>query len=64
MLALLANKDNGGFMERVYKTFTGGYSKEKEGKEATHIILTVDEYDKLLYEDCKRCCNIHFLIMR
>lgn len=50
MLALLANKDNGGFMERVYKTFTGGYSKEKEGKEATHIILTVDEYDKLLYE--------------
>lgn len=47
MLALLANEPNGGFMERVYKTFTGGYSKEKDGKEATHVILTVEEYNKL-----------------
>lgn len=35
-------------MERVYKNFTGGYSKEKDGKEATHVILTVDEYNKLI----------------
>lgn len=48
MLVLLANEPNGGFMERVYKTFTGGYSKEKDGKEATHVILTVEEYNKLI----------------
>lgn len=34
-------------MERVYKTFTGGYSREKDGKEATHVILSVEEYNKL-----------------
>jgi tetrahydromethanopterin S-methyltransferase subunit G len=33
-------------MERVVKGFTG-YSKEKEGKPATHVILTVDEYEEL-----------------
>lgn len=36
-------------MERVVKGFTG-YSKEKEGKPATHIILTVDEHQELLRE--------------
>jgi len=34
-------------MERVVKGFAG-YSKEKEGKPATHIILTIDEYKSLL----------------
>lgn len=34
-------------MERVVKGLTG-YSKEKENKPATHIILTVSEYDNLL----------------
>jgi hypothetical protein len=34
-------------MERVVKGFTG-YSKEKEGKPATHVILTVDEYDDMV----------------
>lgn len=34
-------------MNRVYKGLTG-YSKETEKKPATHVILTVEEYDKLL----------------
>jgi len=34
-------------MERVVKGFAG-YIKEKEGKPATHIILTIDEYENLL----------------
>lgn len=34
-------------MERVIKTFTG-YSKERENKPATHVILELDEYEKLI----------------
>lgn len=34
-------------MERVHKTFTGGYTKEKENKPATHVILTIEEYENL-----------------
>lgn len=36
-------------MERVVKGLTG-YNKEKENKPATHIILTVDEYEQLISE--------------
>jgi len=34
-------------MERVVKGFTG-YGKEKEGKQATHVILNIDEYNSLM----------------
>lgn len=34
-------------MERVTKTFTG-YNKEKENKPATHVILTIEEYESLV----------------
>lgn len=34
-------------MDRVYKGLTG-YSKETDKKPATHVILTVEEYDKLM----------------
>lgn len=36
-------------MERVHKGITG-YSKETEKKPATHVILTVEEYNKLLMD--------------
>lgn len=36
-------------MERVYESLTG-YRKEKEGKDATHVIYTIDEYNEMVKE--------------